>query len=239
MGTNMKRLQKQLDMVGIPINDKKLQQFYTFYEMLVEKNKVMNLTGITEREEVISKHFVDSILLMNEPCFKNISSCMDVGTGAGFPGIPLAIMNPDIQFVLLDSLNKRIRFILEVKDILGLTNLEAYHGRAEEFGRMPEYREKFDICVSRAVANLSSLSEFCIPFVKPLGYFVSYKSQGAEQEIDIAKNAVSLLGGKCEDMVSFFLPGTDIARCFVVIQKIKNTPEKYPRGGGKVLKKPL
>lgn len=226
-------------MVDIHIDDKQLQQFLTFYELLIEKNKVMNLTGITDKEEVILKHFVDSVLLMKEDYYKNICSCMDVGTGAGFPGIPLAIMNPDVQFVLLDSLNKRIRFILEVKDALGLTNLEAYHGRAEDFGRMPEYREQFDICVSRAVANLSSLCEFCIPFVKPSGYFVSYKSQGVKEEMDAAKNAVSLLGGKYEDVISFSLPGTDISRSFVVIQKIKNTPEKYPRGGGKILKRPL
>lgn len=235
----MNHLREQLDMVDIHIDDKRLQQFLTFYELLIEKNKVMNLTGITDKEEVILKHFVDSVLLMKEHCFENTFSCMDVGTGAGFPGIPLAIMNPDIHFVLLDSLNKRIRFILEVKDALGLTNLEAYHGRAEDFGRMPEYREQFDICVSRAVANLSSLSEFCIPFVKPSGYFVSYKSQGVEEEMDAAKNAVSLLGGNYEEVVSFSLPGTDISRSFVVVQKIKNTPEKYPRGGGKVLKKPL
>lgn len=239
MITSMNHLQEQLNMVGIHIDDKQLQQFLTFYELLIEKNKVMNLTGITDKEEVILKHFVDSVLLMKEDCFKNICSCIDVGTGAGFPGIPLAIMNPDIQFVLLDSLNKRIRFILEVKDTLGLTNLEAYHGRAEDFGRMPEYREQFDICVSRAVANLSSLSEFCIPFVKPSGYFVSYKSQAVKEEMDAAKNAVSLLGGKYGDVISFSLPGTDISRSFVVIQKIKNTPEKYPRGGGKILKRPL
>lgn len=239
MIADMNHLQEKLDMVDIHIDDKQLQQFFTFYELLIEKNKVMNLTGITDKEEVILKHFVDSVLLMKEDCFKNICSCMDVGTGAGFPGIPLAIMNPDVQFVLLDSLNKRIRFILEVKDALGLTNLEAYHGRAEDFGRMPEYREQFDICVSRAVANLSSLSEFCIPFVKPSGYFVSYKSQGVKEEMDAAKNAISLLGGKYEDVISFSLPGTDISRSFVVIQKIKNTPEKYPRGGGKILKRPL
>lgn len=239
MSTIMNLLQEQLDMIGIPIKERQIQQFHMFYEILIEKNKVMNLTGITDKEQVIRKHFVDSILLMKEHCFENISTCMDVGTGAGFPGIPLAIMNPDIRFVLLDSLNKRIQFILEVKDKLGLTNLEAYHGRAEEFGKMPEYREQFDICVSRAVANLSSLSEFCIPFVKPSGYFISYKSQAVEEEMDAAKNAVSLLGGEYEDMISFSLPGTDIFRSFVVIQKIKNTPEKYPRGSGKILKKPL
>ncbi len=235
----MNQLQEQLDMVGIRIDERQLQQFHIFYEMLIEKNKVMNLTGITDKGEVICKHFVDSVILMKEHCFENISSCMDVGTGAGFPGIPLAIMNPGIRFVLLDSLNKRIQFILEVRDVLGLTNLEAYHGRAEDFGRMPEYREQFDICVSRAVANLSSLCEFCIPFVKPSGYFVSYKSQGVEEEMNTAKNAVCLLGGKYEDVISFSLPGTDISRSFVVVQKIKSTPEKYPRGGGKVLKKPL
>lgn len=235
----MNLLQEQLNTVNIYIDDTKLQKFYMFYEMLVEKNKVMNLTGITDKKEVISKHFVDSILLMRESCFENVTSCIDVGTGAGFPGIPLAIMNPDIRFVLLDSLNKRIQFILNVKDVLGLTNLEAYHGRAEEFGKMAEYREQFDICVSRAVANLSSLSEFCIPFVKPSGYFVSYKSQSVDEEIESAEHAVSILGGRLENTVSFNLPDTDIFRSFVLVRKIKNTPEKYPRGGGKILKKPL
>lgn len=239
MSTNMNLLREKLNMAGIDIDDVKLHKFYIFYKMLVEKNKVMNLTGITDREEVINKHFLDSILLMKELYFENVVSCIDIGTGAGFPGIPLAIMNPDIRFVLLDSLNKRIQFILEVKDVLGLTNLEAYHGRAEEFGKMPEYREQFDLCVSRAVANLSSLSEFCIPFVKPFGYFVSYKSQEVKEEIDAAKHAISLLGGECKDIVSFCLPETDIARSFVVVQKMKSTPEKYPRGGGKILKKPL
>lgn len=232
-------MKKQMELVSMDISDIQLEQFYDFYKILVEKNKVMNLTGITEEKEVIQKHFIDSIILMKYSFFENAKECMDVGTGAGFPGIPLAIMNPDKHFVLLDSLNKRIQFIEEVIKKLQLENVEAYHGRAEDFARDTNFREEFSICVSRAVANLSSLSEFCIPFVELGGKFVSYKSALVEEELKTAENAIGILGGKLEETINFTLPETDIGRSLVVINKISTTPDKYPRSAGKPIKKPL
>lgn len=224
---------------NIELSDRQIEQFILYYEMLIEKNKVMNLTAITEYEEVIHKHFIDSLALELTSVFEGKGRLIDVGTGAGFPGIPLKIAFPELEVVLLDSLNKRVNFLNEVISELGLTGIEAIHGRAEDAGRNPEYREKFDFCVSRAVANLSTLSEYGMPFVKQGGYFIPYKSGKAEEEVKEAKNAMKLLSGKIEDTVSFVLPNTDMERTLILIQKTAPIHKKYPRKAGTPQKEPL
>lgn len=224
---------------NIELSDIQIQQFIQYYEILVEKNKVMNLTGITEWEEVVLKHFVDSLALVKAVDLSQSVKILDMGTGAGFPGIPLKIAFPDLEIVLLDSLNKRIKFLQEVIDSLGLTGIEAYHGRAEEFAKKPEFREQFDYVVSRAVANLSTLSEYCIPYVKIDGKFIPYKSGEIEEELERAKKAIEILGGKMVEVKKFLLPDSDIGRCLVVVEKVQSTKKKYPRVGGKPSKEPL
>ena len=223
----------------ISLSPKQLDQFELFYNMLIETNKSMNLTAITDEDEVIEKHFIDSLSCRRVMDMTKVKTCIDVGTGAGFPGIPLKIVYPEIQFVLVDSLNKRVGFLNEVKKALGLEGLEALHGRAEDFAKKKEYREQFDLCVSRAVANLSTLSEYCLPFVAVNGSFVSYKSGDSEEEIHQAKHAISLLGGKVKNVDKFQLPGTDMGRALVEIKKTKQTPGKYPRKAGLPAKEPL
>jgi len=230
---------KGLNQLGLSLKKQQFEQFYQYYEMLMEKNKVMNLTAITEYEEVIHKHFLDSISIVRWEAFQKKSSIIDVGTGAGFPGIPLKIAFPDLQIVLLDSLNKRINFLKEVINELKLTKITAIHGRAEDFARKPEYREQFELCISRAVANLSVLSEYCMPFVQVGGYFVSYKSGKVEEELLQAKKAVSLLNGQVEDTITFLLPETDIERTLVVIRKEERVSVKYPRKSGTATRAPL
>lgn len=228
-----------LEQLGLTLGEEQLGQFYRYYEMLIEKNKVMNLTAITDYEEVIHKHFLDSISIVLWEGFQKNASVIDVGTGAGFPGIPLKIAFPDLQVVLLDSLNKRVNFLNEVIGELGLTKITAVHGRAEDFARKAEYREQFSLCVSRAVANLSTLSEYCMPFVKVGGYFVPYKSGKVEEELLQASKAVSLLSGRVEDTISFLLPGTEMERAFVIMRKEKGIAAKYPRKAGMPGKEPL
>ncbi len=225
--------------IGITLTEKQIEQFLNYYEYLVEKNKVMNLTAITEYEEVVLKHFVDSLSIVKAVDMSKYHRLLDLGTGAGFPGIPLKIAFPDIEVVLMDSLNKRIKFLEEVIEKLELNKITAVHARAEEGARKAEYREKFDICVSRAVANLSSLTEYCLPFVKQKGVFVSYKSMKVDDEIANAKKAVSILGGEIKKIEEFLLPDTEIGRSFVVIEKVKTTPGKYPRKAGLPTKEPL
>ena len=200
MTYNLEKFLKGLEELQIELSDNQIQQFIRYYEMLVEKNKVMNLTAITEFDEVIEKHFLDSLSLIKVYDLKKEVSVMDMGTGAGFPGIPLKITFPDLRMTLADSLNKRILFLQEVIEELGLKEIEALHARAEELGKNKEYREKFDLVVSRAVANLSSLEEYCIPFVKSGGTFISYKSGEIEEEVANAKNATFLLGGKIKEV---------------------------------------
>lgn len=235
----MENLKKKASMLGIDLTEKQLDQFKKYYEMLVEKNKVMNLTAITEWNEVIDKHFIDSISLIKATDLFEEKKILDLGCGAGFPGIPLKIAFPNLEITLLDSLNKRIQFLKDVIAELGLENIEALHGRAEDYARKPEYREQYDYCVSRAVANLTSLSEYCIPYVKEGGSFISYKSGKVKEEIKEVKKALFLLGGKLEDVVSFTLPETEIERDFVIIKKEKKTPKKYPRKAGIPTKEPL
>lgn len=232
----MEKYLKYLKSIGIELKEVQIEQFDKFYEMLVEKNKVMNLTGITEYEEVLEKHFLDSIAIYQE--YKIGGKVIDVGTGAGFPGIPLKIAFPDMEVVLLDSLNKRIKFLDEVIEELGLEKIETIHGRAEDFAVKKEYREQFDYCVSRAVANLASLSEYCLPFVKVGGDFIPYKSGEIEQEINESKNAVKILGGNIVEIKKFELP-TSGSRSFVKVEKVKNTNKKYPRKAGLPTKEPL
>ena len=223
---------------NLTLDDKQINQLDLFYEMLVEKNKVMNLTAITEFDEVIVKHFADS-LSIGKVMPSNINTVCDLGTGAGFPGIPMAIAYPNIQFTLIDSLNKRIKFLQEVVDALGLKNVTLIHARAEEAGRNKLYREKFDLVVSRAVANISTLSEYCLPLVKLNGYFISFKSGDIKEEVSLSGNAIQKLGGSMEEPVYFSLPDTDISRSFIIIDKKKSTPKAYPRKAGTPSKEPL
>lgn len=231
--------ENKLNELGIALTDKQKQQFDKFYELLVEWNKVMNLTGITEYEEVNEKHFVDSLSIVKAINMENVKSVIDVGTGAGFPGIPLKIAFPHLKVVLLDSLNKRINFLNTVIAELGLTDIKTIHGRAEDYAKQTEYREKFDLCVSRAVANLSTLSEYCLPYVSIDGLFIPYKSGEIDEELENSKKAVKILGGKIENVVKFQLPGTEIGRSFVKVRKIANTNKKYPRKAGLPAKEPL
>lgn len=226
-----------LNEIGVNLTDEQVNQFLKYYEMLVEKNKVMNLTSITEFDEVIEKHFVDSLQIAQYVDLTQEVSIIDVGTGAGFPGIPLKIAFPEIKVILLDSLNKRINFLNEVIDELGLKKITALHGRAEDYGKNGTYREQFDYCVSRAVANMSSLSEYCLPFVKVGGSFIPYKSGNIDEELEQAKKAVFLLGGKIEKVEKFAL--SEAQRSFVFIKKEKNTAKKYPRKAGLPTKEPL
>jgi 16S rRNA (guanine527-N7)-methyltransferase len=235
----MERLRNIVSQFGVVLDDSQLEQFNTYYKMLVQWNKVMNLTAITEKEDVIIKHFADSLLLTKYKDMNNNLSVIDVGTGAGFPGIPLKIAFPELEVTLMDSLNKRLKFLDEVISELKLENIHTVHSRAEDGGKNPEYREMYDVAVSRAVANLSSLSEFCLPFVKEGGYFIPYKAGALEEEIRPGKKAIRILGGQVENIFSTVIPDTDMERTFVFVKKVGRTPEEYPRKAGIVTKKPL
>jgi len=229
-----KKYSKKLDM---EISDSQIDKFYKYMEILLEWNQKVNLTAITDCEEMILKHFIDSLTIVNN-IDKN-SYLVDVGTGAGFPGIPLKIVREDIKIVLLDSLNKRIQFLNEVINKLDLKNIEAVHARVEEFGKNKQYREKFDVATSRAVANLSTLSEYMIPLVKVSGKCICMKGREVEQELQEARNAINILGGKIENKVEFQLLDNDINRNVILISKVKNTPAKYPRKPGTPSKEPI
>jgi 16S rRNA (guanine(527)-N(7))-methyltransferase GidB len=217
---------------GINLTDIQLEKFQIYYNLLIETNKVMNLTSITEEKDVVLKHFIDSLAIKNYIDISN-GRVIDIGTGAGFPGIPLAIIYNDTQFTLMDSLNKRINFINTVMEECKLYNIETVHSRAEDLGHNNVYREKYDYCVSRAVAAIPVLLEYCIPFLKTGGKFISYKSEKAEEEISLSGNAQKKLGCRFDKLYSFDLPGTDISRKFVVFEKIKTTNRAYPRQAGK------
>ena len=216
--------------IGLVPDERMLSSFEIYYKNLVEWNAVMNLTAITEEKDVYEKHFLDSL---------TITKIVSRGTGAGFPGLPIAIAFPDVQVILMDSLNKRIRFLEDTVQKLGLMNVTAVHARAEELARNKNYREKADICCSRAVANLATLSEYCLPFVKKGGYFVSYKTEQVQEEIDKSSKAIHVLGGDQPEVVFFTLPGTDYQRSLVKIKKIAATPAKYPRKAGTPSKEPI
>lgn len=236
---NLEILEKGCEELGITLNDTQKNQFIQFYEYLVEKNKVMNLTGITEFQEVLVKHFLDSLACVKAVDMSKVNRIMDIGTGAGFPGVPLKIAFPHLEACLLDSLKKRVNFLEETFQLLKLENITAIHGRAEEYAKNRQYRETYDLCVSRAVSNLATLSEYCLPYVKTGGYFISYKSGTVQEEVEQAQNAVRILGGKIQDVVYFQLPDSEIQRSLVVIEKIKTTPGRYPRKAGTPLKEPL
>ncbi len=235
----MNKFEKSLEKLNIHLNEKQMFQFMKYYEMLIETNKVMNLTAITEYDEVVDKHFIDSLSLIQAIDLNQPLKVIDVGTGAGFPGIPLKIAFPQLKIVLLDSLNKRINFLNRVIETLELTDVETIHGRAEDFGRNPQYREQFDLCVSRAVANLSTLSEYCVPFIQVGGHFIPYKSGKVQEELETSRRAVTLLGGHIADCLSYSLADTDMERTLVIIEKINPTKKAYPRKAGKPSKEPL
>lgn len=232
-------LRDSLDKLKIQYNDEQIEQFRSYYELLTEWNKKVNLTAINGYEDVVRKHFIDSILICSLLDLNKDIRIIDVGTGAGFPGIPIKILNPDCRIVLLDSLNKRVRFLETVVDELGLDNVECIHGRAEDVSREKKYRASFDLSVSRAVANLSTLCEYCIPFLKKGGMFVSYKSDKADDEINGSENAVRTLGSEITSVKEITLPETDIVRKFVMITNKKQVSNIYPRKAGIPAKDPL
>ena len=225
--------------LNLELSDMQQNQFMDYFDMLIETNKVMNLTSITDEDEVMVKHFIDSLLIVKSMDLTKIESLIDVGTGAGFPGIPIKIMFPHIKVTLLDSLNKRLKFLNDVIDKLELKDISTIHGRAEDLGHKSEYRENYDLCVSRAVANLSTLSEYCIPFIKVNGIFASYKASESNEETNEAKKAINVLGAKIEKEETFELPCSDMDRKIVLIRKEKNTPKKFPRKAGTPSKEPI
>lgn len=238
---NLNQFEKYLEQFQITLNDKQKEQFLKYYELLVEWNGFMNLTAITEFDDVMKKHFADSLSIVK--AFSKIRTeklkVIDIGTGAGFPGIPLKIVFPQIELTLLDSLQKRLKFLQEVIDQLELGEVELIHGRAEDFCKPSMKREQYDLCVSRAVANLATLSELCLPYVKVGGKFIPYKSEKAEEEVREAQKAITLLGGKVKEQIGFELPESNIGRTLVVIEKKNITPKKFPRKAGMPAKEPI
>lgn len=233
------KLRKILKLFNLNLTEEIEGQFMAYYELLIEWNKVMNLTSITVFDDVVEKHFLDSIILGRYIDLNRELKLIDVGTGAGFPGIPLKIMFPSLQIVLMDSLKKRIQFLDEAAVRLNLKGIQAVHGRAEDLAQNKDYREQFDLSVSRAVANLSVLSEYCLPFVKTGGVFAAYKSGEIEREAEEAKKAAGMLGGRLREVCKFQLPDTDYQRSFVLVDKVESTLKKYPRKAGIPARQPL
>lgn len=223
--------------IDIILSDEQVNKFYKYMSLLIEWNKKINLTAITEPKDIILKHFIDSMTISKY--IKDSDRIIDVGTGAGFPGIPIKIIKEENEIVLLDSLNKRISFLNEVIKELGLNNINCIHSRAEEAGRNKNFREKFDISTSRAVANMSVLSEYLIPFTKMGGKVIFMKGSEIEQELEDSKNAIKLLGGKINKIDNFYLPNSDMQRNVILIDKIEKTNSKYPRKPGTPTKEPI
>ena len=239
MSYNLDKFKAGLKELNIVLDQNQTEQFLNYYEMLIQWNKVMNLTGITEFDQVVEKHFLDSLCLVKSVDLTKKYRILDLGTGAGFPGIPLKIAFPETEVVLLDSLNKRIKFLDNLIEKLELSNTLTIHGRAEDFARDKEYREAFDLVVSRAVANLALLAEYCVPYVKLGGYFVSYKSGDVDNEAKEGEKAVMAMGGRIEKIIPFTLPDSDIERSLVVIRKTESTPKRFPRKAGIPAKEPI
>ena len=226
-----------LEKSNLILTGEKIEKFYSYMNLLIEWNKKINLTAIIEPKEIILKHFIDSLTILKY--IKNNETIIDVGTGAGFPGIPLKIVRDDLKITLADSLNKRINFLNEVISKLDLKNIDAIHTRAEELGKNKKYREKFDVATSRAVANMSTLSEYLIPFIKVEGKCICMKSSDIDTEIENAKNAINILGCKIESKDKFNLPNSDLGRSVIILKKVKNTPSKFPRKAGTPAKEPI
>ena len=230
-------LKEELKALGLPSDDDTLRQFELYMNGVLEWNEKINLTAITEEDDFVEKHYIDSLKLAKLGLLKPGNRVMDLGTGGGFPGVPLAIVYPQTDFILADSLNKRLKVIDELCEEIGISNVSTVHGRAEDLGHNQEYRETFDCCVSRAVANLSTLCEYCLPMVKPGGYFVAYKTGTAEEEIKNAEKAIKILGGGKAEIISS--DHENIDHCFVKIKKLQNTARQYPRKAGTPSKQPL
>lgn len=231
------KMKEQVRKIGILLEEKQINQFYQYMQLLLEWNQKINLTAITKPDEIVLKHFIDSLTIAKY--IEKNAKLVDVGTGAGFPGIPLKIIREDIEVTLIDSLNKRINFLKEVIEQLSLSKIEVFHSRAEEFGKNSKYRENFDCATSRAVANLSTLSEYLIPLVKVKGICISMKGSEVEEEIEQSKKAISVLGGNIETIDKFQLPNSNINRNIIILRKIRNTPNQYPRKAGLPAKEPI
>jgi len=232
-------LKELFSLMGLTIDDTKEEQFKKYTKLLTDYNNKVNLTSILDPDEINLKHYLDSVLPVLSGFFKDGMSVIDVGCGAGFPSVPLKIYNPSLKFTLLDSLNKRINFLNILIEELGLTDISTFDSRAEDAGHMENYRQKYDICVARAVAPLNVLMEYCTPFVKCDGYFIALKGKDGDIELDNAKNAMKILNIELVKKEEFILPGTDNQRKIYIFKKIKSTPDKYPRQAGKPTKNPL
>ncbi|MBR4892869.1 MAG: 16S rRNA (guanine(527)-N(7))-methyltransferase RsmG [Clostridia bacterium] len=232
-------LKELFSLMGLTIDDTKEEKFKKYTKLLTDYNNKVNLTSILDPDEINLKHYLDSVLPVLSGFFKDGMSVIDVGCGAGFPSVPLKIYNPSLKFTLLDSLNKRINFLNILIEELGLTDISTFHSRAEDAGHMENYRQKYDICVARAVAPLNVLMEYCTPFVKCDGYFIALKGKDGDIELDNAKNAMKILNIELVKKEEFILPGTDNQRKIYIFKKIKSTPDKYPRQAGKPTKNPL
>ena len=233
-----KKLYETIQILNLEISEEQINKFLRYMDLLLEWNEKINLTAITDKNEIIIKHFADSLSILNAMQIEN-QNVIDIGSGAGFPGIPLKILQPSINLTLIDSLAKRIKFLQAVKTDLKLENLNCIHARAEEFVKSNDNREKYDLCVSRAVANLAVLCEICIPFIKINGYFVAYKGYEIENEIENAKSAINKLGCEISSIKKITLPFSQINHSLIFIRKLSHTPLKYPRVYAKILKRKL
>ena len=235
----MNKLVNALEQLNIPFDEEIIEKYRLYMEGIISWNEKVNLTSITDKDEFIVKHYIDSVMCV--PCkeFQNAEKIIDVGTGGGFPGIPLALAAPDKEFVLMDSLNKRIKIINQLCEEIGITNVTAVHARAEELAKNKQHRQKYDLCVSRAVANLSTLSEYCLPFIKQGGWFLSYKGPDTDKELSDAKKAIKILGGQIDREELASLESSGLEHKIIYIKKVKDTPAKYPRKAGTPSKDPL